>query len=65
MFEKIEELNKKTAELDKQHQDDELKLQDMELHYDEHGPARLLTDDECDTLVPSYTFLNDMEEKKR
>ena len=33
MFEKIEELNKKTAELDKQHQDDELKLQDMDLHY--------------------------------
>lgn len=33
MFEKIEKLNKKIAELDKQHQDDELKLQDMELRY--------------------------------
>lgn len=33
-------------------------------HGDEHGSARLLTDEEFDALVPSYTFLSDMEEKK-
>lgn len=33
MFEKIEELNKRIAELENQHQKDEIELQDMELRY--------------------------------
>lgn len=34
-------------------------------HGDEHGSARILTGEEFDDLVPSYTFLNDMEVKKQ